>query len=59
MTRQPTPEERDERVTLPLDPDEALRALMETGAHPQDDDQAGGVQASKRPDAEPSASSSQ
>jgi len=28
MTRQPTPKERDERVTLPLDPEEALRALL-------------------------------
>lgn len=27
-TRQPTPEERDERLTLPLDPEEALRALL-------------------------------
>jgi hypothetical protein len=26
--RQPTQEERDERVTLPLDPEQALRGLL-------------------------------
>ena len=26
--RQPTPDERDERVVLPLDPETALRALL-------------------------------
>lgn len=29
--RQPTPEELDERVKLPLEPDEAIRLIMETG----------------------------
>lgn len=29
MAKQPTPEERDERVTLPLDPETALRALLQ------------------------------
>jgi len=28
MPRHPTPEERDERVVLPLDPEEALRGLL-------------------------------
>lgn len=28
MTNKPTPEERDEPVKLPLDPEEALRALL-------------------------------
>jgi hypothetical protein len=32
----PTPEERDERVKLDLDPDEAIRLIMETGEHPED-----------------------
>ncbi len=34
--RQPTPEERDERVPLPLDPETALRALLrvDPGAPP-------------------------
>jgi hypothetical protein len=27
----PTPEERDERVKLDLDPDEAIRLILETG----------------------------
>jgi hypothetical protein len=35
--RQPTSEQRDERVSLPLDPDVALEALLETGPHPEDD----------------------
>jgi hypothetical protein len=37
VTTHPTPEERDERVRLPLPPEEALRALMETGPHPDED----------------------
>ena len=28
MTRHPTPAERDERIVLPLDPEEALRGLL-------------------------------
>ena len=34
----PTPEELDERVKLDLDPDEAIKLIMETGgAAPEDD----------------------
>lgn len=29
--------DRDEPVKLPLDPDQAVRALMETGPHPDPD----------------------
>jgi hypothetical protein len=29
MSRHPTPEERDEKVALPLDPETALRALLQ------------------------------
>jgi hypothetical protein len=32
----PTPEERDERVKLDLDPNEAIKLVMETGEHPDD-----------------------
>ena len=32
----PTPEERDERVKLDLDPDEAIKLIMETGEHPEE-----------------------
>jgi hypothetical protein len=31
---QPTKDERDEPVKIELDPDEALRAIMATGPHP-------------------------
>ncbi len=34
----PTPEERDERVKLDLPPDEAIKLIMETGEHPEDDE---------------------
>jgi hypothetical protein len=35
--RQPTPEERDERVSLaPLDPEEALRKLLRAERHDDD-----------------------
>ncbi len=37
--RNPTPEERDERVALPLDPEDAIRALLavDPDAEPADD----------------------
>lgn len=31
----PTPEERDERVTLPLPPEEVVAAILATGPHPE------------------------
>lgn len=34
----PTPEERDERVKLNLDPDEAVKLIMETGENPENED---------------------
>jgi hypothetical protein len=34
----PTPEERDERVKLPLDPKKAIEAILATGPHPEDDE---------------------
>ncbi len=30
----PTPEERDERVSLALPPEEAIEAILATGPHP-------------------------
>lgn len=36
----PSPEERDERVKLDLPPDEAIKALLETGPHPEEEDEA-------------------
>lgn len=33
----PSPEERDEKVKLDLPPDEALRLIMETGEHLDED----------------------
>ncbi len=33
----PTPEERDERVSLPLDPETAIEAILATGPHSEDD----------------------
>ncbi len=36
----PTPEERDERVKLDLPPDEAIKALLETGPHPGEKEEA-------------------
>jgi hypothetical protein len=33
----PTPEERDERVKLDLDPDEAIKLIMETGEGEDDE----------------------
>jgi hypothetical protein len=35
----PTPEERDERVKLDLPPDAAIKAILETGPHPEDEDE--------------------
>lgn len=32
----PTPEERDERVSLPLDPETAIEAILATGPHSDD-----------------------
>ncbi len=34
----PTPEERDERVNLPLPPEVAIPAILATGRHPEEDD---------------------
>jgi hypothetical protein len=34
----PTPEERDERVTLPLPPEVAIPAILATGPHPDEDE---------------------
>ncbi len=34
----PTPEERDERVILPLDPEVAIPAILATGPHPDEDE---------------------
>lgn len=36
--RRPTPEERDERVKLPLPADQAIEAILATGPHPQEPD---------------------
>lgn len=33
----PSQEERDEKVKLDLPPDEALKLIMETGEHPEDE----------------------
>lgn len=33
----PTPEERDERVSLPLDPEKAIEAILATGPHSGED----------------------
>ncbi len=40
MPRQyhPTPEERDERVSLPLPPEQAIEAILATGPHSDEDD---------------------
>jgi hypothetical protein len=40
MPRQhnPTPEERDERVKLPLDPEMAIEAILGTGLHRDEDE---------------------
>ena len=35
----PTPEERDERVNLPLDAKKAIEAILATGPHPEDEDE--------------------
>ncbi len=39
MPRQyhPTPEERDERVSLPLAPEQAIEAILATGPHSDED----------------------
>lgn len=34
----PTPEERDERVKLPLDPETAIEAILATGSHRDEDE---------------------
>ncbi len=34
----PTPEERDERVSLPLPPEVAISAILAAGPHPDDED---------------------
>ncbi len=33
----PTPEERDERVSLPLPPEVAVPAILATGPHPDEE----------------------
>jgi hypothetical protein len=33
----PTPEERDERLKLPLDPEKAIEAILATGPHPDEE----------------------
>ena len=33
----PTPEERDERVSLPLPPEVAIPAILATGPHPDEE----------------------
>ncbi|MCA1702849.1 MAG: hypothetical protein LC808_06085 [Actinobacteria bacterium] len=33
----PTPEERDERVSIPLPPEVAIPAILATGPHPDED----------------------
>jgi hypothetical protein len=35
----PTPAERDERVKLDLPPEEAIAAILETGPHPEDEEE--------------------
>jgi len=42
MPRQyhPTPEERDERVSLPLDPETAIEAILAAGPHPVEGEEA-------------------
>ncbi|HEV2071509.1 MAG TPA: hypothetical protein VGR26_17105 [Acidimicrobiales bacterium] len=42
----PTPEERDDRVSLPLDPLTAVEAILATGPHSEED------QAEDRPELE-------
>lgn len=37
----PSPEERDERVSLPLPPEVAIPAILATGRHPEEDDSEG------------------
>lgn len=41
--RHPTPEERDERVTLPLPPEVAIPAILATGPHPEEDEEGEGA----------------
>src|SRR5437879_2405482 len=36
--RRPTPEERDERLKLPLPPKKAIKALLDTGPNPEEDE---------------------
>jgi hypothetical protein len=35
----PTPEELDERVKVDLDPEEAISLLLQTGPHPEDEEE--------------------
>lgn len=35
----PSPEERDERVQLDLEPDEAIRLILETGPHSETEEE--------------------
>ncbi len=50
MPRQhhPTPEERDERVKLPLPPELAIEAILATGPHSEDDPAPGEAADGKR-----------
>lgn len=43
----PTPEERDERVVLPLDPEEALKALLAVDPDRDEGDQPGAASAAR------------
>ena len=46
MSRHPTPAERDERIVLPLDPEEALRGLL--AVKPDEEDELGTDPSSRR-----------
>lgn len=37
--RRPTPEERDERVKVDIDPDEFIEGVLAAGPHPERDDE--------------------
>ena len=36
--RRPSAQEMDERVAIPLPPDQAVKAIMETGPHPAEEE---------------------
>lgn len=37
--KRPTAAQMDERVSIPLDPEQAIQAVMETGPHPREADE--------------------